>query len=1014
MKIAIIHLSDFHIKEKDRFLDYKINQLTNAINTLKNIDSYIIAFSGDLAYSGEKSEYNKSKYLIGKIINNLQTTNNTIKLLMVPGNHDLCLPDNARDGKEIQDYYNTGTINKYLPIEFSYLSNFYENSHVCKIPSRELNGRILYKQYVNDNGFNIQINLINSSPFSTKKPDDKELHYFPTYLADHLRRGQNVDFCITVMHHNWEWFNWEHKYKLENTIIDNSELVLMGHDHVGKTSSLSNNGGIDTCVSSSGKINFSSYESDDSFNVIVINTEKKHLDGYIFNWNVSEKIFVCNKLFENQEFQKHSSHLLPLPSYSKQLRYDSFNQKSNFEQYYVFPKLSVEKSNEYDKSEEINDDKSLLEFISKNKKVCITGASNSGKTTLLKHVYLNITDYSTPLFLSIDSGTKIKTKNLVKHLFEEQYGEDLALYQRYQQLHKSKKSIIIDGIDLLDRKTNKTNLLRLIEDEFGIVIYCTDNLYKEATDKLFEEVSVDHQYVKLHINPFYKEKRCQLVKKIYLLHDASTEDSVIEQINNKIDKLVQNNISLFSLTPDFIIKYTEYYINSPQKDYVQGEAIFSKVFEYEITKSIIDHAKIDDVEEVLLMLEEIAGNMYIQRKDVLTINDINTIIDTYNKDYGADITSRSIVEIGVKTKILKQFDDWSICFYNKNYLAYFIAKYLIRIAQEDKNGTELINNAINNICFGINSDVVLFISFLLNNINIIKYIASQAENLLTSWEEIRFNNTNIDMFGSSHRSVQAPTSEEEKSYSNTNEIAEEANYSEDVVSAKGVFDYNEDEIDDEPNKIIRAFKYTEFLCKALPSFSKNMKIDEKKELIKLIYSYPRRIAFAMVSPIDKDYETICDELYKYCNSSESKEISNRSYTKQDIEEMIMSLCYSTILGLFEHFATICTNSKTIKFLLDKDIVDDSERLERIFIVQNSNDADRFIKEAEIGIGSESSTVVFLTKLIVKRYMFINKTLPHNKRQRIKDIFFTKTIVSKKSLPQKRKYLSSKATEKATE
>ena len=48
MKTAIIHISDFHIKENDHFIVDKIDKIANALNVLGKIDKYIVIFSGDL------------------------------------------------------------------------------------------------------------------------------------------------------------------------------------------------------------------------------------------------------------------------------------------------------------------------------------------------------------------------------------------------------------------------------------------------------------------------------------------------------------------------------------------------------------------------------------------------------------------------------------------------------------------------------------------------------------------------------------------------------------------------------------------------------------------------------------------------------------------------------------------------------------------------------------------------------------------------------------------------------
>ena len=338
MKIAIVHLSDFHINSGDRFLSQKIDGVLSALNILGKVDDYIVVFSGDLSYSGQVNEFRKSRYLFGKIISGIKQKNDNkfVNLFMVPGNHDLCLPENARVRKDIQDHYDNGTIEELLPTEESYLENYYSYSNT--------NGKMPYdiflsKKYCTFDGYKMQFNLINTAPFSTLQPNDKELHYFPEAKINMLSRSADANLCITIMHHSYEWFNWNYKSNLEKAIIDNSELLLYGHDHREHTTSLSIDNSLDTWISSAGEMKFSSLDEVDSFNSIVIDTETNSFDGYVFNWDKKSKIYVHKLVAAQKSLQNHSSKLMPLPSFIKSIKQDNYNHSEDFTEYFVFPKV---------------------------------------------------------------------------------------------------------------------------------------------------------------------------------------------------------------------------------------------------------------------------------------------------------------------------------------------------------------------------------------------------------------------------------------------------------------------------------------------------------------------------------------------------------------------------------------------------------------------------------------------------------------------------------------------------
>ena len=166
MKIAIIHLSDFHIQSDKEYLDVKIEKLLTALNILGKIDDYAIVFSGDLANSGKINEYKSSRHVFSKIIRGIKQKNENrfINLMLIPGNHDLCLPKGARDRKYIQEHYENKTIRSILPDEIGFLDNFYNYSHAyMRVPY----DKILDRRFCTYGDYKIQFILINTAPFST-------------------------------------------------------------------------------------------------------------------------------------------------------------------------------------------------------------------------------------------------------------------------------------------------------------------------------------------------------------------------------------------------------------------------------------------------------------------------------------------------------------------------------------------------------------------------------------------------------------------------------------------------------------------------------------------------------------------------------------------------------------------------------------------------------------------------------------------------------------------------------
>lgn len=108
MKIALLHVSDFHLKDKDTFNFQKIDSFITCLKSLPSIDEIIILVSGDIAFSGKINEYKVFNRLKSILINKLKEKvigNKFIYIYCVPGNHDLDYRNLSRKFKDIENAY---------------------------------------------------------------------------------------------------------------------------------------------------------------------------------------------------------------------------------------------------------------------------------------------------------------------------------------------------------------------------------------------------------------------------------------------------------------------------------------------------------------------------------------------------------------------------------------------------------------------------------------------------------------------------------------------------------------------------------------------------------------------------------------------------------------------------------------------------------------------------------------------------------------------------------------------
>lgn len=358
---------------------------------------------------------------------------------------------------------------------------------------------------------------------------------------------------------------------------------------------------------------------------------------------------------------------------------------------------------------------------------------------------------------------------------------------------------------------------------------------------------------------------------------------------------------------------------------------------------------------------------------------------------GEHVNVRDVINVGIKAKILRETENLSVYFLNKNHLSYFIAKYLIRLSQGEPADTSGIEYALENICFGINSDIVLFISYILNNTRILTSISNYAGELLKPWDALSLSDKNISLLHNIPlEQINPPSDEERKKYEKVKEESEETHYSEDIIEAKGLFDYDDTNIDQYQYRLVRALKYTEMICKALPAFHSKLKLNQKNDLVDSIYLYPRKIVFALLRPLDMNLKEICKDILDFAERNNKKKKDGSSYTNDDVLEMLNDSARAIMLSMFDHFSELATSPKSFDLLMEKSTDDISECLERLLMIESTGNTDRLVKEAETMLKEHQRTEYdTMIRLIVRKHLLTNKEITYSKKQQVIDKIFGK-------------------------
>jgi len=262
-RINWLHLSDWHQKTNE--FDRKViaKKLIDDIKTREKIDRDLgsidfIVFSGDLAFSGEKNQFELAHdLLIGPIRNVIGPR---IPIFCVPGNHDIdrrAIPRIPNEMASTLIGRDSQAIEQLLQDEVAVelfnrpLTNFYDFAKKldCGYSARKLH----LATTIEKSGHKIGIACLNTAWLSARaniqrQPSKAEkeiwdrgiLRMTEAQIRGALDEITDTDIAIAIMHHPMHWLEETEQAKAEQMIAHGCHVVLHGHEHRPNMNRLSN------------------------------------------------------------------------------------------------------------------------------------------------------------------------------------------------------------------------------------------------------------------------------------------------------------------------------------------------------------------------------------------------------------------------------------------------------------------------------------------------------------------------------------------------------------------------------------------------------------------------------------------------------------------------------------------------------------------------------------------------------------------------------------------------------
>lgn len=977
--IVFLHLSDIHIRTEKDISDLHIKKIVDSLRSYKSaFRAIVIVVSGDITQSGKRDQFKNARKLMGSLIKQLKDTFQcSFRVIVVPGNHDVNHNTAILDIKELKD-------EKYIDHEVEEHKKLREFYDFSKYNKCFVNSEIYtYKTIIDFDGFKIQFNLVNNAIFSTLD-QYKGLLYIPENNIQNLKTEKDVDFIATVMHHAPDFYRDEIKNTIEDRLIKCSNILFHGHEHYNYDKNVSFSNSKNTIIQSCGCLCDEGDWQSGSYFVGLLYPSERTYKYHKYQWNEKAHQYEHNELISN-DIPNDSSNLQITDDFRAFIFEESFD-------YYVFPVIMYHGEDDND-NHRIESFEKLKEELLKCNYSLINGASNIGKTTLLKKLFLS---FSQDFFVIYGSAEKIaeKSKNkkqnikkLIEALFYDTYGNDKSKLQAFEQKDKNDCIFIFDDFENIDG-INLNEFLEALDKQFGTIILSTSRVveFDPRNINLVDKGGIARFEIKAPVG----RKRRELISAVVKTKAKDKSPDKIAEIVEQVDRLIKTQISIIPPEPYYIIQITENYMNNVGEAVYKTTNSFSKVFEANLTNRLDYALKTNNrvkgltVELMYVFLSRIAYYIHFNTAYPIKRAEIDKIISDYNNEYGYSFETEDVICIAKSARIINHTPDSRelFRFQNKSVLAYFVAKEIIR-----KKDKEAMNDVINKACFNICTDILLFIIYLTDEINIIIDILTFISNIVSSdlsWNELKIPN-NIPSFLQNNKSLISEDrtikkEDEKRQIQRNEEITEEAMLTEFTI--KDVYDWDDCNIEKFNNQLIRMTSLLQIISKSLPCFEHLLKKPEKKALVETLYILPNRIFMFWGKFIDENYDDIIGELKTFPYFTNKKPNLRVHEIEEEVKSAFALYSMNLLLNLYYIPALNAIGNNTLQFIGNKELFDyDTEityQIENLmFLEQNHNDTSFVTNAIKLKEQSNDMISMYLLNRIVRHGLITRKDSREN-------------------------------------
>ena len=910
-KLAILHLSDIHIKKGRNAVVGRVQQIANAVGAFSHeAENVLIIISGDIAFSGTHEEYEISQKFVQHLREALERSGCKlyIECVIVPGNHDCSFSEQ----NSIRDMFlaNIAKSRAYLGEDMlqACLRVQEQYRQFTKIVAPALSssdGKLFDSRVIEINGRRVLLNRCNTAWLS-RLHEQQGTIFIPVELMQ-AKQTLEVDVCISIFHHPYNWLEAVNAREFRRRVEEMSDLIFTGHEHEAATYRRSA-GEHEPTDYIEGRALQDSHDHDNSgFNVAILDFVSRSAKVCFYGWK--SDFYGMAGSPEIRQFSNHSKQLVGAFLPSKQFtaflddpgaRYT--HPKVGYvtlEQIFTFPDFRQISETETPKlsHNSMVSGKDAFATISSVERVLITGTDKSGRTCLAKRTCLRLLkDARVPLFIATSKDSRKLNEGdvdaLLARVFSDQYSPELL--EKFLQLPRDRRAIVLDDFHIASlNRRGKAALIKRLAAQFGkIVILGDESLRLEDISSRSKEGALFDDFVEFQILELGRVLRDKIIHRWISLgqeHEMADEEfeAKQKQYAHAIDTVIGK--SLIPAYPVFILVILQQLEAGTQHKTNNGS--YGYFYEYLITQSLTGKTP-GEVDLKYNFLSEMAWLLHEQQKKTLTELEYIEFSARYSAEYKIRIPAESIRGELLAANVLMLNSAGEILYRYKYNYYYFVARWLARNITEAR-----AKDAIKRLAEGIHreeyANIIIFLSYLTQDPCVLESVLECSRALYADVAPCDMQ-AHTNFLNSLQERVPELVSEELDGYKSR------------VTALRQMDEEDKSQQESEESqvaellKINTAFKTVDVLGQILKNYAGSMRGEQKMRVARECVTVALRSMNFLLNLLENNLEGFVDYLVEYYVKQEK--IESRDEIVKKARQLIFFIANSWCVGVIKRLS----------------------------------------------------------------------------------------------------------------